>query len=91
MIFPLVLIWDYGAEKSSGIGVDGHDVRLIPQPPNAPPHPTNATSRGRGCPAGRRDGAREVGGLGWGIGGLGYEKNIVYISIHTHMLVPGLR
>jgi hypothetical protein len=22
---------------------------------------------------------------------LGYEKNIVYISIHTHMLVPGLR
>ena len=29
--------------------------------------------------------------MGWGIGGVGYEKNIVYISLHTHMLVPRLR
>ena len=30
-------------------------------------------------------------GVEWGIGGVGYEKNILYISIHTHMLVPRLR
>ena len=41
--------------------------------------------------AGRGVGHVGLVGVGWGIGGVGYEKNIVYISIHTHMLVPRLR
>ena len=65
-----------------------HDILLIPHPPNAPPHPPTPRVGGG---AGRGGGARGVGGVGWGIGGVGYEKNIVYISIHTHMLVPRLR
>ena len=57
-----------------------------PQCLTPPPQPhVLAVGRGGG------GGARGVGGVGWGIGGVGYEKNIVYISIHTHMLVPGLR
>ena len=43
LIFPLVWLQGYGGEKSSGIGVDGHDVLLIPHTPNASPHPTNPT------------------------------------------------
>ena len=53
------------------------------------PHHTPPTPRRGG--EGREGEARGVGGVGWGIGGVGYEKNIVYISLHTHMLVPRLR
>ena len=53
------------------------------------PHPTPPTPRVGGGQGGW------VGhvGLGGGVGhwGVRYEKNIVYISIHTHMLVPRLR
>ena len=85
--FPLVWVQDYGGEKSSGIGVDGHDVLLIPHTPNASPHPTTPHQPHVG---GGLGGAREVGG-GVGHWGVGHWKNIVYICIHTHMLVPGLR
>ena len=65
-----------------------HNILPIPHHPNAPPHPPNPTCWGRG----RGGGWGTWGwGVGWGIGGVGYEKNIVYISIHTHMLVPRLR
>jgi hypothetical protein len=72
----------------SEIGVDGHDVLLIPQSPNAQPQLTNSTWGGGG------EGG--WGKWGWGVGGtlgaVGYEKNIVYIiCTHTHMLVAGLQ
>ena len=55
--FFLVSIRDYGGKKSSEIGVDGHDVPLIPRPSNAPPHPSTTSGRGAG----------KAGGLGgWG-------------------------
>ena len=66
-----------------------HNILLIPQPPNASPHPPNPTCWGEGGEG--EGGAHGVGGVGWGIGGVGYEKNIVFISMHTHMLVPRLR
>ena len=77
LVFPLVSMPDYGREKSSEIGVDGHDVLLVPHPTKAPPHPTKPTW-----------GSGEEGwgtwgwggwGVGWGVGGVGYLKNIVYI------------
>jgi hypothetical protein len=57
-----VSIWDYGGENKSEGKVDGHDVLLIPHPPNAPPHPTNPMWEAEG------GGARGVGRVGWGIG-----------------------
>jgi hypothetical protein len=54
------------------------------------PHPTHPTPR-----VGGGGGEGEWGTWGWGgrVGhwGRGYEKNIVYIVIHTHVLVSGLR
>ena len=32
-----------------------------------------------------------LGGWGGALGGWGYEENVVYIPIHTHMLVPRLQ
>ena len=69
-----------------------HDVLPIPHHPNAPPHPPTPRVGGGGeGGVGHVGLGGGVGGGGWGIGGVGYEKNIVYISIHTHMLVPRLR
>ena len=81
---------DYGGEKGSEIGVDGHDVLLIPHRRNAPPHLTNPTAgRGAGGLECRKGGG--LGRVGWGIGGLWYERNIVHICTYTNMLLPGLQ
>ena len=84
LTFPLVWVQDYGGEKSSGIGVDGHDVLLIPHTPKASPHPTNPTWGVGGWGGG--GGARGVGGVGWGIGGGGVlEEYRVHMHIYTHV------
>ena len=62
--------------NSSGIAVNGHDVLLIPHPPNAPPDPTNPTWGGRGGGE-----ARRVGGVGWVIGGGGVLEEY---PVHMH-------
>ena len=81
LTFPFGFSRDYGREKSSEIGVDGHDVPLIPHPSNAPPHPTNPTWGG---------GEGGVGhmGLGGGVGHLGggvLEEYRVHMHIYTHV------
>ena len=71
-------------KKSPGIGVDGHDVLLIPHTPNASPHPTNSTWGG----AGREGGARGVGGVeGWcgALGGGVLEEYRVHMHTYTHV------
>ena len=82
VIFFLVWVQDYGREKSSGIGVDGHDAFLMIHTPNAPPHSTNPTWRGEvghvglGCGVGHRGvrcGIRRVRVLGIGWEGMGAE------------------
>ena len=89
LIFPLAWVQDYGGEKKSDdiIYTRYSSHNPPPQCPTPPPQPHVLGEGGQGG----RGGARGVGGVGWGIGGVGYEKNIVYISIHTHMLVPRLR
>ena len=62
LIFPLVWVQDYGGDKSSGIGVDGHDGLLIPHTPNASPHPPNPTW------GGERKGGWGTWGGGGGVG-----------------------
>ena len=89
LIFPLAWVQDYGEEQK----FRRYHIYMIffsyPTPPMAHPTPQPLLFGGGGRGGG--GGARGIGGVGWGIGGVGYEKNIVYISIHTHMLVPRLR
>ena len=81
LTFPFGFSRDYGREKSSEIGVDGHDVPLIPHPSNAPPHPTNPTWAG-----GEQGGVGHVGLGGWGgtLGGWGIRRiSCTYAHIHA--------
>ena len=78
--FSLVWVQDYRREKSSGIGVDGLDVLLIPQTPNASPHSINPTWRGRGG-----GGARGVGGWGGALGGGVLEECYAHMDTYTHV------
>ena len=76
LTFPFGWYQVYGGEKSLGIGVAGHDVLLIPQTPNASPHPTNPTWGGGGGEGGS-------GTCGWGVGWGMREILCKYAYIHT--------
>ena len=65
-------------KKSSGVGVDGHDVLLIPHAPSASPHPTNPTGG-----AGRGVGHVGLGGWGGALGAWGIRILCMYAYIHT--------
>jgi hypothetical protein len=78
---PFVCIRDYSGEKSSEIRVDGHDVLLIPRPPNAPPHRLTP----RGGWAGRDGWARQAGGWGGALGGGGIRRISSQIHSYAHV------
>jgi hypothetical protein len=83
LISPIGLVEDYGGEKlnSSYMPI----VILIPH--FSMPHPTPPQPHVMG----RGGGARGVVGVAWDIAWVGYDKNIVYILIYTHILIPRLR
>ena len=70
LTFALCLYQNYGGENKYEIGVDIHDIPLIPHPQcPTPPLQPHAGGGGAGRGGG---GACGVGGVGWGIGGVGY-------------------
>ena len=72
LLFPLVWVQDYGREKSSGVGGDGHDVLLISHIPML--HHTPPTPRVGGW---GREG-------GWALGGWGIRRILcTYAYIET--------